>query len=1104
MLEELSPGKFPSRRLGLPKNQQSARRGLRALLAFVAETPGVGWFVKGTKEALTELAKEKDDAELERKFNEIFRLGQQTNEHIRLLAFIASTIFDQNVALASLLTEKHFLSTPEGLTEFAKDAAILAYRNAVATDCFYADYRGIQGGHRQAYIAAFFLDDIYVVPRFVSQSIGNESQERGREIRRQLKGFVPEQTRIDLEIEYANLSAESWRGKEGGIETHLPAEVISISRQAVVLGGPGAGKSTLLRFIARAMALGSNETNAKLGLSADLIPILVSLSNFSEVAHKYTRRKLRAYVEDVLLERGGVALWEAISARLSTGGVLLLLDGVDEVQDPRARDALVQTIDEFIADHSDARVIVTSRPYGYVRLRGDIPHYMLGNFTSGQITEFLVKWFRASEVKLRGKAANLQSAEDEARNLGEEIFKNPRVAELATNPLMLASVVLLRQEHTRLPDDRIELYDKVVSMLLDTWNTWRSRPAQDGYNLTLPSQRLVRVWARVAEWSRREQNTGILYRPILLRKISEILLDKGYIDGDPDETAERYLDFAAFTGILEERGIGIFAFWHPTIEEYFAAVDLSTPTAQAKAKLLERVDDPRWREVVLLSVSYIAIVLRDEESAAQIVDGLMKERLPFDEAVTHDRALLAAACVAGCPALPQRTIDNVIRALATSIKRHPYQALCEAFSATTEAIMQFQPSEATVQALADIAGVLWEGVRIGASALISNVAGHSERARAACRSILRRQQGTEAFYAAWGLWRIDEVSPLIVIGLAFGTKKVSAWWADPRTEQQQKAQLIGILLDGLATDDLALKFASARLLLAVSTSIEEALSTLRGMLTDLSYWSRAAYVLESCGKLVPELLPTIKRANAQSDRVDREFDLYHLAELRLGIDPGDRDAEEVLIELAANGSEIMSAMAVTRLQNASADVGILYQIGKALLKSDDAYTVYYGAKLLYHLNDFDSAAQSAVLAHLATTQPRIAVEIASLFSRANLKSPSVVDRLRGIVLESSDDHLPDEADQALGILRSMVDVFTDSEIITHCFVRIPCSAEARNAFEKLVQNVPLGSNEVPHIATALSREYPDSYDEHFEVVYMWARERLAQYRRRMSRPEYES
>lgn len=1096
MLDELSSGKFPSRRLGLPKSQQSASRGLRALLAFIAETPGVGWFVKGTKEALSELAKEKDDAELERKFNEMFRLGEQTNEHIRLLAFIASTVFEQNVALAKLLTAKHFLSTPEDLSEFAKDAAILAYRNNVAADCFYADYRGIQSGYRQVHIASFLLDDIYVIPRFVPQAVGNDSRERGREIRRQLKGFVPEEIRADLETEYVRLSAESWRAMGTDVEVLLPAEVISASRQAVVLGGPGTGKSTLLRFIARATALGPSEAEAKLGWSDDLIPILVSLPNFAETARKDTRWKLRAYVEEMLLERGGVALREAISPRLTAGGILLLLDGVDEVQDPSARDALVQCVDEFIADYSDARVIVTSRPYGYVRLRGDIPHYILKSFTSEQVEEFLVKWYRASEVKMRGKAADLDSAEDEARSLGEEIFKNSRVAELATNPLMLVSVVLLRQEHTRLPEDRIELYDKVVCMLLDTWNRWRSRLVQHESNLNLPRQRLVRVWARVAEWSRRKHNTGILYRPVLLRKISEILAERGYNDGD--ETAETYLNVAAATGILEERGIDIFAFWHPSIEEYFAAVDLSTPTALSNSRLLNRVDDPRWREVNLLSVSYIAVVLRDEESAAQIVNSFVEERIPFDEAVTHNRVLLAAACVADCPALPHRTIDNVIRELATSIRKHPYLALFEGFTKMAEAIMQFQPSESTVRALAEIADVLWEGVRIGASALISNVAGRSERARAALRSILRRQGGAEAFHAARGLWLSGEVTPSVVKGLAYGTDRFNACWIDPRTEQQRKAQLQRVLVDGLSADDMDFRFASARLLLAIPSSEADALSALRGMLDDPSYWSRAAYALQACGKLILEWLPSIEWANAQRDRVSRESDLYHLAEIRLGQDPGDQEAEEVLIELAANGSEIMSALAVTRLQKASADIVILYRVGRALLKSDDAYTVYYGAKLLYHLNEFDSAAQSAVLAHLATTQPRTAVEIASLFSRANMKLSVVIDRLRGIVLESSDDHLPDEADRALWIFRSMVDVLTDSEIIKHCFLRIPCSPQARSAFEKLLENVPLSADEVAQIATAMSRQYPDSYDEHFEVVYTWAREQLTQHRRQLS------
>jgi hypothetical protein len=78
---------------------------------------------------------------------------------------------------------------------------------------------------------------------------------------------------------------------------------------------------------------------------------------------------------------------------------------------------------------------------------------------------------------------------------------------------------------------------------------------------------------------------------------------QGDVEPVPEQTADSYLEAAARrAGILEERGTDIFAFWHPTFEEYLAGVDLTTPSSRAAERLVAVADDPRWREVVLLGV----------------------------------------------------------------------------------------------------------------------------------------------------------------------------------------------------------------------------------------------------------------------------------------------------------------------------------------------------------------------------------------------------------------------------------------------------------------------------------------------------------------------
>lgn len=106
------------------------------------------------------------------------------------------------------------------------------------------------------------------------------------------------------------------------------------------------------------------------------------------------------------------------------------------------------------------------------------------------------RWQRAVECKQHQDLPNLEHAEAEAEALLAEINRNPKVSELATNPLMLVIISLIRYERTRLPEERVQLYDRAVRTLMDTWNQWRSRVAKDTGDQSLPLSQLIPVWGQ--------------------------------------------------------------------------------------------------------------------------------------------------------------------------------------------------------------------------------------------------------------------------------------------------------------------------------------------------------------------------------------------------------------------------------------------------------------------------------------------------------------------------------------------------------------------------------------------------------------------------------
>src|SRR5581483_3268829 len=160
-------------------------------------------------------------------------------------------------------------------------------------------------------------------------------------------------------------------------QTRPAPEVIGQHRRIVILGGPGAGKSLLVRYLARATALGPESARQRLGWSEDAVPIVLPIAEFADARSHNATLTLRAHLDSVMEERGGPALRLAAARLLAEGRAFILLDGIDEVPQSAARAAIVLAVERFLTDHDSNRALITSRPVGYVRVRGDIRHFIL-------------------------------------------------------------------------------------------------------------------------------------------------------------------------------------------------------------------------------------------------------------------------------------------------------------------------------------------------------------------------------------------------------------------------------------------------------------------------------------------------------------------------------------------------------------------------------------------------------------------------------------------------------------------------------------------------------------------------------------------------------
>ncbi|MFP4586071.1 MAG: NACHT domain-containing protein, partial [Desulfococcaceae bacterium] len=366
---------------------------------------------------------------------------------------------------------------------------------------------------------------------------------------------------------------------------------IDESDRLVLLGEPGSGKTTLVNFLTHMLACAGNEELTRGCLDrlrktgpwshGAMFPVRVVLREFgawrtgADGVPEETAGALAQFLQHQLSIWKLDGLWEEIHEELQSEekAVFVLLDGLDEVPEAE-RGAVVRVVQDFAERYRHNRYLVTCRIHGYVgaehHLRG-FRQSVLAAFNDEQIAGFVRAWFGELAEKnpmqadaIRGKAEGLIRA-----------LKVRDLQELARQPLLLTVMTLLHSSYGTLPEDRVELYQDAVELLLQRWKGEGDGVAGFMEGLKLGHLRKSSLEAgiyHVAFNAHAGQKDGAEKADI---EEGKLLLQLEPYLGDSLDHAKAFIRFIREkTGLLIRHKPEQFTFPHRTFQEFLAACHL--------------------------------------------------------------------------------------------------------------------------------------------------------------------------------------------------------------------------------------------------------------------------------------------------------------------------------------------------------------------------------------------------------------------------------------------------------------------------------------------------------------------------------------------------
>jgi len=409
---------------------------------------------------------------------------------------------------------------------------------------------------------------------------------------------------------------KKWLSKERSRESENPMNILSDFNRVIILGKPGCGKTTLFKFLS--LLYTGSIHNISITKQGSCIPFIMVLREFHD-----KDIDLMGYIVETFRNCGFPYPSEFINRVLKQGKFLLMLDGLDEISYIKQNDVKKQ-VETLIAEYNEIKIVISCRIAAFKQTYEGFYEFEIDDFDQIQKYRFVRKWFKTN-VKL-------------SNGLIKAIKSQPRLSELAENPLLLSLICILYQRNLDIPKNQVELYEKCINTMLNEWDISRGFRRCTDYE-KLSDLKKIRLFNYLAYYFF-IKNEKIFHAKELIKEIGYYI--KRYGIGF-DESSQILKEIESHHGILIPISVRAYCFSHLTFQEYFTACYLVD--TRSELIILDFIEDPRWIEVFRIVTSLL-------EDSTFFLNKL------FDQKVKNNfyKTCLAAYCMSG-----DITVSGVIK-----------------------------------------------------------------------------------------------------------------------------------------------------------------------------------------------------------------------------------------------------------------------------------------------------------------------------------------------------------------------------------------------------------------------------------------------------------